>query len=412
MDDPQTSSKIWIARVPRRFRTRFPELTPAEWALMGRILRMYRARMSLMYVSGFVDNGDTRMGVLFRRGRRVRDRRCGRIFPVREIRYVAQHGTWPDPVYDFVAEYRAIRALVRAGRIDIESHGDIHMTPFLNEWCRQRPIPPDREHLWMAEFYDLAFQRPVPRGIQRRRLARSVFRIQRYFDMRPIVFAPPLHAYDTVTVQVAQRLGFVLLHAQTLYDLSRSPILKIVRLPTVWAHLPLAGRPDPHLDASGLPIVVGWHDSDLRIHPVAWLRHYLRVFIQRGYTRLIGFRAFAGLMTARVAARYVPRGPDGARIQIDLDIAPTGGAGDPDSRYFARHAFPLRAHLPGGWRVVHGFDKSGRNLDIIRMDTAQWEIRVPPFGSHTRTRVILDCRRVRSRSDETPAFPATRESHS
>jgi hypothetical protein len=384
MDDPQTSSKIWNTEAPPSYQTRYPGLTASEWAEIGRLVEVHQARLSVMYVSGFVDDGDGQAGELDLQGRPVAERVCGRIYDVKDVTY-----RLGDRLYDFPSEFRALRELAARGVVDIESHGYIHTTPFLQDWCRDPQR--SRRFLWISEFFDLFMRRPVPEATQEAHLQASIDRIRRWFGRAPVTFSPPMHAYDEATPVIAQRLGLALMHAQTLFDLTRTPILETARLITRWAHLPYVE--DPDLDASGYPIVIGLHEWDLRTHvpPIRWIHHQIAFFQHRGYRRIISFRELAGYMGARVEARYEV-GPDRETVVLTVDLDRTGGPGGPESRFFSDQPMRWTLYAPGR-NVVRVADGQGRALNYYIDAPGVWTVEFPPFGSRSEQRMTVTLRR-------------------
>lgn len=384
MDDPQTSSKIWNTEAPPRYQTRYAGLTAAEWAEIGRLVGVHQARLSVMYVSGFVDDGDGRAGALYLQGRPVADRACGRIYDVRDVTY-----RLGDRVYDFSAEFQALRDLVARDVVDIESHGYIHTTPFLQEWCRDPQRP--RRFLWISEFFDLYMNRPVPEATQQSHLQASIDRIRRWFGRAPVAFSPPMHAYDEATPVIAQRLGLAVMHAQTLFDLTRTPILETARLIVHWAHLPYVE--DSDLNESGYPVVIGLHEWDLRTHvpPIRWIHHQIAFFQHRGYRRIISFRELVGYLGAYVQARY-RRKSDREEVVLTVRIDRTGGPGGPESRFFSGHPMRWTLYAPGR-DVVRVVDGQGRGLNYYVDAPGVFTVEFPPFGSQSEQTMTVTLKR-------------------
>lgn len=384
MDDPQTSSKIWNTEAPPRYQTRYAGLTAAEWAEIGRLVGVHQARLSVMYVSGFVDDGDGRAGTLYLQGRPVADRACGRIYDVRDVTY-----RLGDRVYDFSAEFQALRDLVARDVVDIESHGYIHTTPFLQEWCRDPQRP--RQFLWISEFFDLYMKRPVPEATQQAHLQASIDRIRRWFGRAPVAFSPPMHAYDEATPVIAQRLGLAVMHAQTLFDLTRTPILETARLIVHWAHLPYVE--DSDLNESGYPVVIGLHEWDLRTHvpPIRWIHHQIAFFQHRGYRRIISFRELVGYLGAYVQARYRQKS-DREEVVLTVRIDRTGGPGGPESRFFSSHPMRWTLYAPGR-DVVRVVDGQGRGLNYYVDAPGVFTVEFPPFGSQSEQTMTVTLKR-------------------
>src|SRR5439155_1462316 len=92
----------------------YPKLGETQWAAIGADLRRRKARLSVGYVSGWVDDGDATRGTLTVDGRSP-DRVGGAVYPSPKVRYQDRAGHAPGTVHDYSSEYRGIQALRRAG---------------------------------------------------------------------------------------------------------------------------------------------------------------------------------------------------------------------------------------------------------------------------------------------------------
>jgi len=397
MDDPQTGSKIWLQNQPPPPLTRYPEITPAEWDRIADMLRARQAVLSVMYVPAFVDDGDAGNGDLLVQGQAV-PRRCGQVFDSRDVVFVGRGGGWTDPYYDFPAEFQALKRLFEAGVLDIESHGLIHTTIFLDDWCRDSARR--QKYLWMAEFYDpLRGIAPSPTA-QEARLRQSIEKIRTAFGRAPVAFAPPLHQYTRATPVVAQSLGLPLLHALTMFVLDRRPVVEVAGFVTYWVHLP--DVPETMALDGGYPLAIGMHDWDFRRLPFTWLAGWLDMYRGLGIRRFIGYRELVGYMSARLRLTYVETLDGLEQVVAEVDIGSTGGPGGAESRYFASRPMPWLVYLPDD-RLTSARTATYTAVPFERLQTSVYRVDVPAFGERAVQRLVLVLRtgvetRLRDRS--------------
>ena len=102
-----------------------PRLLPTYGGRNGRI--------SVGYVSGWVDSGDVTRGRVKVAGR-VPRRVPGQVYPSPLVQYQDLTGYAPGTLYDYEAEFRGIQALRAAGLGDVELHGHTHMHPDSASW--------------------------------------------------------------------------------------------------------------------------------------------------------------------------------------------------------------------------------------------------------------------------------------
>lgn len=383
MDDPQTSSKIWLRNQLPPALTRYPEITPAEWDRIADMLRARQAVLSVMYVPAFVDDGDAGNGDLLVQGRAV-PRRCGQTFDSRDVVFVGRGGGWTDPYYDFPAEFQALKRLLDAGVLDIESHGLLHTTMFLDDWCQDSAR--SQKALWMSEFYDLLRGIAPSPAAQEARLRQSIEKIRSAFGRAPVAFAPPLHQYTRATPVVAQSLGLPILHALTMFVLDRQPIVEVAGFVTYWVHLP--DVPETMALEGAYPLAIGMHDWDFRRLPFTWLASWLDMYRGLGIQRFIGYRELVGYTSARLRLTYVETLDGLQEVIAEVDIGRTGGPGGAESRYFASRPMPWLVYLPDD-RLTSVRTVSHEAIPFERLQTSVYRIDVPAFGDRAVQRLVL-----------------------
>ena len=113
MDDPGGAQNVYSRTWS------YPKLAARAWSEIGADLSARRARISLAYVSGWVDDADETRGRLTIRGQSV-SRSPGAVYPSPLVRYEDVAGHSPGTVHDYDSEFSGIQALRRAGVADVE----------------------------------------------------------------------------------------------------------------------------------------------------------------------------------------------------------------------------------------------------------------------------------------------------
>ena len=113
MDDPGGAQNVYLRGWT------YPKLIESEWGELGADLRRRHGRLSICYVSGWVDDGDAARGTLEVGGQPVA-RVPGRVHPSPLVTYRDRAGLAPGAVHDYEAEYRGIHAL-RAQIVELPS---------------------------------------------------------------------------------------------------------------------------------------------------------------------------------------------------------------------------------------------------------------------------------------------------
>jgi hypothetical protein len=308
-------------------------------AEVGEQLARRRARMSLAYVMGWVDDGDATRGRLEVNGRQP-PRLTGAIHPSPAVRYEDLSGIAPGRVHDLATQFDAIQALRQRGLADVELHGFTHMHPERERWAR------DERRSEVLEWYrELHAMHP---GNDPLRPAIESFRV--HWGARPTTLIPPGDAWNGETMRRAIDHGL---------ELVCSYYLAIRNGKQWWWSQHVCS---PYLDraaewsfASGLPVVGYFHEYDLAVYGTRWLAERLDEWEDAGAARFIDFRQLATALACRPAVEVEdgeplvglgrPRGarspwPVRVKVQLRGNVRPIAVTIDP-----ARPASNMRAEL-------------------------------------------------------------------
>ena len=305
MDDPGGAQNVHLRGWT------YAKLTESEWGELGADLRRRDGRLSICYVSGWVDDGDAARGTLEVGGQPVA-RVPGRVHPSPLVKYRDRAGLAPGAVHDYEAEYRGIQALRAQGLADVELHGYTHMYADPEVWA----TAPDRFEAksWYREFGRAAHKVIAGLPPDQRPLALGVASIRHYFDVLPTTVIFPGDDFTTEPVERALGLGLRLVSSyyQALRDRDRF----------CWTQHVVAPYLD-HVDAvwfdAGLPVVGYFHDRDLALHGVSWFGTCLDRWQAAGARRLLDFRELATVVGRSLS---LEEGPDGARLTVAGEGAP------------------------------------------------------------------------------------------
>jgi hypothetical protein len=282
MDDPGGAQNIYSRSWCYR------KLDAAAWTSIGSVLAAERARMSIGYVSGWVDDGDERRGRLSVGGKPV-SRRPGAVHPSPLVRYEDVAGHLPGVVSDCAAEFLGVQALRNAGLVDVELHGFTHIHPDREAWARAS----DRFESWPQTAWYRELGRaavPVLDQLPEREhpLTRAMAMFSEFFGIVPTTLICPGDQWTDAALERALDLGL---------DLVSSYYLAIRHGDRFcWAmHVcaPYLDRADRRWTDSELPVVGYFHDRELAVEAVEWLGTWLARWREAGASRFIDFRELA-----------------------------------------------------------------------------------------------------------------------
>jgi hypothetical protein len=306
MDDPggaqNVHSRSWSS----------PKLGGAQWAELADDLRRRRGRLTIGYVSGWVDDGDAARGSLQVAGR-TPDRVAGRVYDSPLVKYHDLAGHAPGRLHDLEAEFQGIQALRAAGLGDVELHGYTHMHPDIASWVRAA----DRYESvgWYRELGSRAERAIAARPAQDHPLALGVAALRRHFGVCPTTLISPGDEWTDAALERALELGLRLV----------SSYYQAIRIGDrfCWCtHFcaPYLNEPDGAWFDAGLPVVGYFHDRELALDGVAWFRGWLDRWQQDGARRLLDFRELSAAVGRCLCLR---QSPAGLRLSLTNEGSPS-----------------------------------------------------------------------------------------
>jgi hypothetical protein len=279
MDDPGGAQNVHLRS------WYYPKLSERDWSHIATDLRQRKARLSVAYVAGWVDDGDATRGELLVDGKPV-SRTPGAVYPSPGVRYLDCAGHRPGTVHDYNSEYQGIVALKAAGLGDVELHGYTHMYPDSAKWS----AAPDRYETvdWFRELGPPAEAAIAAKSKQQHPLTLGMRALGRYFGTVPTTLISPGDQWTNRALERALQLGLRLVDS---YYLG----LRIEDR-FCWCTHACA----PYLDEarqdwfdSGLPVVGYFHDREPAVDGPGWIARCLDQWQQAGAVRFIDFRELA-----------------------------------------------------------------------------------------------------------------------
>jgi hypothetical protein len=274
MDDPGSSETVYNKRYKKN------KLRKEEWREIGDELLKRNGRMSIGYVSGWVDDGDDSRGKLFINGEAV-ERVPGKVYPSSFVKYQAA-GSHEKNIFDYKEEFDSIQELRENGLAEVEMHGFTHVFPDRNAWLKA----PDKydNNAWYREFGSDAIQylKENPQDIHP--LDSALQQFQLLFNIKPVTLISPGEVFTNAILIDALNKGLMLVSSYYLATRHNNRFC--------WSqHVcsPYLDKPEEKWLDAGLPVVGYFHDFDIAEKGVGWFSDCLIRWEDAGVKRLIDF---------------------------------------------------------------------------------------------------------------------------
>lgn len=280
MDDPGASASVQLDGWS------YEKLEPARWEEVGDILERERARLTIGYTPGWVDDGDPGRGELLVGGEPA-ERVPGRVHPSSSVLYAGRSA----PSADCAAEFVAVRALAARGVAAIELHGYTHVHPDRERWARSPTA-----HTKVGWYRELGPEvtgslEALPAAARPLRLGFELFREQ--FGAPPTALLCPGNACGDTVVAEAFELGLESIAARCVALRAGAGF----RWRPEIEDRPLV-HPATEALAGGAPLIASFHDRDLALHGPRWLAERLAEWRAAGARRFVDLAALAELAGA------------------------------------------------------------------------------------------------------------------
>jgi hypothetical protein len=269
------------------------KLDPRAWQEVGRVLHDHKARLTVGYVPGWVDDGNAESSELWIQGQTA-SRKAGNVHPSPLVIYRRQLAPDLKVTYDYQAEHAALLYLQERGVVALAAHGFTHIDPRVQAWLRAADAHTHPK--WFREFNPEAmrFLRETPEPMQP--LRRSLDWIQLHFGHRPLVLIFPGEVFTTESVAAALNLD---LHLVSSYYLAIRHDRHFGWIQHVCA--PYLDRADPSWFEAGLPVVTCFHDWDISRSGTEWLQQCLEQWTRAGAVTLMDLDELVARLDLRLS---------------------------------------------------------------------------------------------------------------
>ncbi len=308
MDDPGGSQNVYN----RSFY--YPKLSEAQWAAIGKELRKRQARLSMAYISGWVDDGDAQRGTLRWNGR-APSRVPGKVYPSPEVIYHDRDGHKPGTVHDYEAEFRGIETLRSSGLGDVELHGHTHIHPDRMRWLAAE----DRYETWPATSWYRELGEPAAKALaslppDQHPLVLGMDAITRHFGVQPTTLIPPGDQWTSEVLEVALDLGLVQVDSYYLAIRDKDRFCWCTHVCS-----PYLDKPEADWFDSELPVVGYFHDYEPAVYGLDWMTRWLDRWEESGAQKFFDFRELA----ATIGRQYFLQDDDDSfSLKISGGLAP------------------------------------------------------------------------------------------
>jgi hypothetical protein len=286
MDDPGGAQNIYNRDWSHS------KLMESNWAQIGVDLRRRNGRLSIAYVTGWVDDANADRGSL-RVREKIPARRPGTVYDSPTVEYVDLAGHAPGTIHDYGSEYRGIQMLRQFGLVDVELHGYTHMHPDSLCWAQA----PDRYESvsWFRELGKPAEEYIAALPPEQHPLVKGAAALRSYFETWPTTLICP---GDQWTGRALERALDLDLKMVSSYYLAIRHHERFCWTQHVCA--PYLDEPDACWLDSDLPIVGYFHDRDLALGGVEWMTQALDRWQEVGVRRIMDFRELAAAIERRL----------------------------------------------------------------------------------------------------------------
>ncbi|MCB0165114.1 MAG: hypothetical protein KDI79_12860 [Anaerolineae bacterium] len=375
MDDPGTCERVYLKGYDTEIMDR------QAWQTLIGLLKKHQARLSVMYIPLWVDDANPHNGRLFINGQEIKDRQAGAIYHSKDVCFVKENGH-PEPrVYDYAAEFLALKEYIHTGLIDIESHGLTHIDTNLEGWLAADDRYSNLN--WYHEFRHVPENKDTAAGEQIRILRDSAKKIEAIFEKLPAAVTPSGHEQSQDSEQIAHTVGYRLFSSEYNTFQKNDHIIRNDKIRSVFLD---ATAPTPSIFHSGYPIVGVFHDYELAQEGVNWLNTVIEAWKEQGITRFISLRELTGYLCASVDAYQ-----EANTFNIEVDISHTGDIKDNStSRHFSEHQMTLDVTLPFERKPV-SITVDGRPYPIpdYHSATHQLQLTLPPFKALDKRKIAI-----------------------
>jgi hypothetical protein len=376
MDDPGTAERVYLKGYDTKI------LGKEDWEEIIKLLKKYEAKLSVMYIPLWLDDGNFKNGRLFIQGKEITERKQGAMYYSKNVVFLKNTGNNKTLTYDYTSEFLALKEGLRSGWIDIESHGLTHVDPNVNRWLEAK----DRysNFKWyVSEFRHVCENRDCTEIEQSKVAQESAKKIEEVFRVSPSTITPTGHEQSRNSEEIAHINGYKLFSSDY-HSLCKNGV--IIRNDKIRSIFFEATEPDSSFADAGYPVVGVFHDYDIVRRGVTWLEEIIRGWGKHGIKRFMTLRELAGYLCASFEAYQ-----DHDVLYVEVDISNTGDVSNHrESRYFSNHTMDIEMTLPQG-RILDSVAVDGAPWNTFEYDQPKKQLKLilPPFHTKDKQEVVV-----------------------
>lgn len=276
MDDPGSSELVH-----HNIYNDCKKLNTKNWSDLGEELKKHKAKLSIGYVNGWIDDGDESRGQLKINGKLIH-RQAGAVYPSQKVIYESE----TNGLCDYQAEYEAIKKLKDKNLVQVEAHGYTHIFPNLEEWLNASSKHDDKK--WFREFGDSAYKYIAGNSFHEHPLSKSKRALSKYWNDKPMVLIYPGEEFTLRAQKDALNFGWSMIS-------SYYQAFKIDKR-LCWTQYICS----PYLDSysskwikTELPFIGYFHDFDIARNGVSWFSNCIENWKKIGVKNFIDLRTLS-----------------------------------------------------------------------------------------------------------------------
>jgi hypothetical protein len=259
MDDPGAAQNAYLES------WRYAEISKTEWEEIAKILKEANAKMSVAYVTGWLDDGNNKLGKLFIDGKEINNRVPGKVYSSMLVKYYHNElKKW----YECKKQFEYLKS---SDQIELELHGHTHISPDIKGWLTANDRYSNAN--WYREFLNtqtFPFSQQ-PFDIQQKIIKSSLEQFENFNVNKPWVIVPPGHKISYNTAKAGFELDIPFLSD---YSLTISRNRKQYRCNLIKTHDGALKKYDTALKENK-PITMMIHDKDIAIGGVKWFKELI-----------------------------------------------------------------------------------------------------------------------------------------
>lgn len=365
MDDPGSCERVYLKGYDSLL------LDEEGWSCVRNRLKEHNARLSVMYVPLWADDGNRDNGRLFINKVEITERPKGKVYHSKDVVFEKANKDEEILRYDYAGEYPCLKEGARSGLIEIESHGLTHVNPDLGLWSKAGDRYENCD--WYREFRHVPEKKDCTRQELERIAEESARAIEQLFGVSPCAISPSGHVQSRDAEMILGRAKYNVFSS----DYNTMNISgKIVRNDMIQSVFLSEREPDASFTDSGYPVVGVFHDYDIVKKGDEWLSQTLKAWKEAGVSSFITLRTLAGYLCSSIRALS---GNNKLEIEIRL----------PGQDYSLIEP-ALEIHLPSGKNVkTILIDNTSCKEQCFQVTGGMAQIQLPPFAMNASKKIEI-----------------------